>query len=298
MDIAIIGATASGKSDLALNIAKSENSLILSLDSLSIYKEIDIVSAKPSKDELESVRHFGVDEIYPNEYFSVTKFIDIYHKAKNQAIVENKNLVIVGGSSFYLKSLIDGLSQEPNITKEILKKTGNMLEDLPKSFELLKNIDPLYMKNIESNDKYRMEKALNIYFASNLAPSKYFEQNPKKSIIKDIKIFNIDIDRQVVRDRIRLRTKKMFENGLLDEVGFLENKYGRIPRCFGAIGIKECFDYFDGVYKSKDELFEKICINTGRLAKRQQTFNKTQILDKVSLPIELLKDNILEYLKQ
>jgi tRNA dimethylallyltransferase len=297
-DIAIIGATASGKSALALEIAQKTDSLILSLDSLSIYKDIDIVSAKPTKDELKIVKHFGINEIYPNDYFSVTKFIELYQKAKQEADINNKNLIIVGGSSFYLKALIDGLSVEPNITKEVLEESRERLINLEDSFKLLQAIDPIYMEQIKSNDKYRIEKALNIYLASNLAPSEYFKQNPKKQIIKDIQIFNIDIDREIVRDKIKIRTKNMLNNGLLDEIKFLEEKYSRTPRCFGAIGIKESFDYFDGIYTEK-ELYEKISINTGRLAKRQQTFNKTQFKENIiSLPIDYLRDKIFSFINE
>jgi len=106
---ALIGPTASGKSDLALKLAKKLNYEILSLDSLSIYKEIDIASAKPSKQDLAQVKHYGVNEIYPNEKFDVMKFIEIYKK------IPHKNIIIVGGTSFYLKAMIDGISQMPTI---------------------------------------------------------------------------------------------------------------------------------------------------------------------------------------
>jgi tRNA dimethylallyltransferase len=266
----------------------------LSLDSLSIYKDIDIVSAKPTKEELKSIRHFGINEIYPNEYFSVTRFIDIYQKSIKEAKKENKNLIIVGGSSFYLKSMIDGLSKEPIITNDIQKQTEEKLQNLEESYNFLHNIDPIYMENIKSNDKYRIEKTMNLYLATNISPSEYFKQNPKIPIINNLDIFDIDIERSTVREKIKLRTKIMFEQGLIEEIKYLEEKYTRTPRCFGAIGIKETFEYFDNIY-TKDELFEKICINTGRLAKRQQTFNKSQFNNKTSLPIEKLETKILNY---
>ena len=102
---AIVGPTASGKSDLALSLAQKLNSIILSVDSLAVYKEIDIASAKPSKEELSKIKHFGIDELYPNEKFSVIKFIEIFKNAKEYAKKHNKSLIIVGGTSFYLKVL-------------------------------------------------------------------------------------------------------------------------------------------------------------------------------------------------
>jgi len=96
--LAIIGSTASGKTSLAVKVAKQLDAYILSLDSLSIYKEIDIVSAKPTKEEQDGIQHFGIDTIYPNEAFDVTTFIKLYNKVYSKCIKESKNLVIVGGT--------------------------------------------------------------------------------------------------------------------------------------------------------------------------------------------------------
>ncbi len=118
-ELALIGPTASGKSDLALRLALEHNAYILSLDSLSIYKEINIASAKPSKEELSQVDHFGIDLIYPDEAFSVGIFARLYKEIKLRCEKEEKNLIIVGGSSFYLRTLIQGLSVIPDYTDAI-----------------------------------------------------------------------------------------------------------------------------------------------------------------------------------
>ena len=109
-ELAIIGTTASGKSDLAIKVAREFNAVILSLDSLCLYKEIDIASAKPNKDELELISHFGVDLVMPDMDFCVGDFIDEYKKAKLYAQQNNSMLIITGGSGFYLKSMLSGLS--------------------------------------------------------------------------------------------------------------------------------------------------------------------------------------------
>ena len=116
--IAIIGSTASGKTSLAVKVAKAYDAHILSLDSLSIYKEIDIVSAKPTLEEREGITHFGIDTIYPDEAFDVTTFIKLYNAVYQQCIQDNKALVIVGGTSFYLKMLMDGVSTLPTISED------------------------------------------------------------------------------------------------------------------------------------------------------------------------------------
>jgi len=279
---AIIGPTASGKSNLALKLAQKLNYEILSLDSLSIYKEIDIASAKPSKEELDTVKHYGINEIYPDEKFDVSKFIEIYKK------IPHKNIIIVGGTGFYLKAMIDGISSMPEISEEIKKEAKKF------NFIKLKQIDPLFTSKISPNDKYRITKGAEIYLATNMPPSEYFKKNPPIPILPDIPIFEINTDRKSLKEKIIKRTKKMFEAGLIDEVAFLESKYKdrRLP-ALKAIGIKEVLDYFDGIYDKK-QLFEKIVTNTSRLAKRQQTFNKTQF-NTIKAPLEKIEKIILNF---
>lgn len=289
--IAIIGPTASGKSELALQIAAKENAYILSIDSLSIYKEIDIASAKPSKEELATIRHFGINEIYPDEAFGVDIFIDIYNSARLQAMQDNKNLIIVGGTTFYLKSLLQGLSQIPKITQSVKEETAKMLLHLKDSYELLYALDQEYMQNIDPSDAYRIEKMLLIYNASEMTPSAWFLAHPPKPIITDLKIYNIDVDREILRDRITKRTDKMLQAGIIDEVAYLEHRYTRAPNCMKSIGISEVLEYLDGTLNKK-KMLEMISTHTAQLAKRQQTFNRTQFTNTLCAPLDELRTNI------
>ena len=290
--LAIIGATASGKSGISIKLAQKFNGYILSLDSLSIYKEIDIASAKPTLKEREGIKHFGIDEIYPNESFSVNSFIEIYKRAYSEALNDKKSLIIVGGSSFYLKALIDGLSPLPKISTKTINQTNEALKDLSKSYKMLYNIDMEYMKNIKENDKYRVEKALNIYYETNSTPSQYFKSNPPITTLSNkIPIYEIETQRDILRERIRLRTYQMIQNGLIDEVAYLEKKYSRDLNSMKSIGIKEVLEYLDGNY-SKNEMIEKIIINTSKLAKRQTTFNQSQFNNKTSIPLDKVMDKI------
>ena len=286
-EIAIIGSTASGKTALSLEIASKINAVILSLDSLCVYKEIEITSAKPTLKERGEIIHFGIDEVYPNEEFDVVKFIELYKKAKEYAIKNKKNLIIVGGTGFYLKALIDGLSK--GIDSKI-KLDISQLE----AYELLYSIDKEYMQRIEKNDRYRIEKAYAIYKQTGLSPTSYFEKYPKIAVAKDLKIFEILWDKEELKNRISQRTKIMINSGLIDEVIFLEKKYTRAPNCMASIGIIETLEYLDGKL-SKQELEEKISANTAKLAKRQNTFNKSQFLDKTSNIIENLNSDIIKY---
>ncbi|MDY0123016.1 tRNA (adenosine(37)-N6)-dimethylallyltransferase MiaA [Sulfurimonas sp.] len=295
IQLAIIGPTASGKSDLAINIAKKIDAYILSIDSLSIYKEIDIVSAKPSKKELQEVKHFGIDLLNPDEYFSVEIFINLYKEVASLCKKEKKNLIIVGGTSFYLKSLISGLSEIPKITKEAAERAEARVRDLSSCYDFLYELDEKYMKNISPSDRYRVEKALLIYEASGVAPSQWFEANPPKPIIENLPIYNIDVSREVLRERIKKRTLKMVESGLIDEVCRLEQRYTRLPNSMGSIGIVEVLEYLDGKV-TFEQMVENISTHTAQLAKRQQTFNRTQFENIISAPLEDLEEIILSYI--
>ena len=291
--LAIIGSTASGKTSLAVKVAKKNNAHILSLDSLSIYKEIDIVSAKPSMEEQKEIKHFGIDVISPNEAFDVTTFIQLYQEVYQKCMEEEKDLVIVGGTSFYLKMLCEGVSELPTISKKYKDETSKLLNNLPKAYLLLQNIDPEYMHKIDPNDTYRIEKALHIYLETKQSPSAYFKAHPPKAtIVSNLSIYQIEWEREILRKRIALRTKLMLKQGLIDEICKLEQQYTRKPNCMKAIGIKETLSYLDGLY-TKSEMIEKITTNTARLAKRQKTFNNSQFKNVVKGSVENLEKMLL-----
>ena len=286
---AIIGPTASGKSDLAISLAKQINAHILSIDSLSIYKEIDIISAKPLHVEMQEVKHFGIDILNPDDYFSADIFITLYQDLLSTCREENKNLIIVGGTSFYLKSLMQGLSKLPTITNEIALHVENKIKNnLDECYELLNKLDTEYMKNISQNDSYRIEKAMLIYEASGVTPTQWFKDNPAKPTIQNLQVFNIDVDRDILRERIAKRTDKMIEAGAIDEVCYLEQKYTRAPHSMNSIGIVEILEYIDGKV-TYEKMIENISTHTAQLAKRQQTFNRTQFKDITHAPLEELE---------
>lgn len=292
--LALIGPTASGKTALSIKVAKHLNAYILSLDSLSIYKEIDIVSAKPTKVEQGDILHFGLDHISANENFDVKTFIDLYHEVYAKCLTDNKNLVIVGGTSFYLKMLIDGISELPKISDETKHKTQDYLKNLKESHAFLYDLDNTYMASIEKTDTYRIEKALDIYFETQQTPTQYFQDHPPQpSITMPLPIYQIVWDRALLRERIALRTHLMVKDGLIDEICMLEKTYTRRPNCMKSIGIKETLAYLDGIYDKK-MLIEKITINTARLAKRQTTFNNSQFKNVIKGSVEELERILLK----
>lgn len=291
--LAIIGSTASGKTSLSIELAEQMHAHILSLDSLSIYKDIDIVSAKPTVQERKGIVHYGLDYLYPNEDFDVTTFIRLYHKVYARCKKEGKNLIIVGGTSFYLKMLLEGISDVPSISPSTKHKANSYLQDLESTYHWLHDLDSVYMSNIAPNDRYRIEKALHIYLETHLTPSAYFKENPPIPTIKSsLPIYQIVWERETLRKRIALRTSLMLQDGLIDEICMLEKKYGRSYNCMKSIGIKETLAYLDGIY-SKEMLIEKITTNTARLAKRQNTFNNGQFENVTKGSVEALEQLLL-----
>lgn len=265
-ELAIIGTTASGKSDLAIKVAKEFNAVILSLDSLCLYKEIDIASAKPNKDELELVRHFGVDLVMPDMDFCVGDFIDEYKKAKLYAQQNNSMLIITGGSGFYLKSMLSGLS--PKI--EPLKI--NISDD--EIWDLAVEIDKEFCTKFSKNDKFRLHKWYQIYTQTNEIPTQWLRLNTGEPVIKNLTIYELVWDKFELIERIKTRTKNMLENGLIDEARYLFERYDSTLKPLNSIGLKEAKDYLDGKI-NLNELNDLITIHTTQLAKRQRTFNKS-----------------------
>jgi tRNA dimethylallyltransferase len=291
--LALIGPTASGKTSLAVKVAQKHNAHILSLDSLSIYKEIDIVSAKPTEEERGGIVHFGIDHLYPDETFDVTTFIRLYEEVCIQCQKEGKNLVIVGGTGFYLKMLLEGISKLPVLSPEARTELVMQMRSPEEVHARLETLDPSYMRQIEKGDTYRIEKALQIFLATGEIPSVYFRMHPPKAVItKPLPVYEIVWERSKLRERIARRTALMVESGLIDEIIFLEKKYTRAPHCMKAIGIKETLMYLDGIYDKK-MLMEKIATNTARLAKRQTTFNNSQFENVIKGGMEDLEKLIL-----
>lgn len=272
--LAILGGSGSGKTALSLEIAKKFSCSILSLDSLSIYKEINIASAKPSVKERGEITHFGIDVLLPSQAQNVQNFIAEFKKAKEFCNKHNQPLLIVGGSSFYLKTLLNGISALPKHKSTTQEKIQN-LGDLTSQYAFLQKIDSNFANSLKPQDSYRIARALEIYFDTDCIPSVYFRENPPKPILRECEIFEIVLDREILRERIAYRTKTMLEQGLIVEVKNLIEHYGQAHQWAKSIGIKEVLAYQKGLL-SLQELEEQITIHTAQLAKRQRTFNKTQ----------------------
>lgn len=289
--IAILGGSGSGKSALGLELAQKLHCDIFSLDSLSIYQEFDIVSAKPSPKELSQIPHYGINILKPNEKNNAMLFRNLLFEAIEQSKQKrHSSLLIIGGSSFYLKSILEGLSPHPHLNIEQSQNIAQKIKFLPDLYQFLRQIDPDY--NIHPNDTYRLHKALEIYFSTQIPPTQYFAKYPKESFPYPIEKYAIKIDRETLRDRIIQRTQKMLNQGLLHEIESIFTKYDYLIQPSNAIGVRESIEYLTQtplevlqdktppgnpiIAKNIQELCDLISTHTAQLAKRQTTFNRTQ----------------------
>ena len=273
--IVICGPTASGKTSLSISLAKKINGEIVSCDSMQIYKEMDIGSAKPTVEEMQEIKHYLVDFVSPEKRYSVSEYKEDASKAIEEFINKGKTPIIVGGTGLYLNSLIyniqyNEMEVDLNYRRELEKEAEEYgLEVL---YNRAKEIDPEAMEKVNANDKKRITRVLEIYNATGRNKTE-LEKKSRKEVSYNYLIFGINMERSILYDRINKRVDIMLEQGLIEEVKNLINKYSNMPTAMQGLGYKEVKEFLDGNI-SKEEMIEKIKMETRRYAKRQITWFK------------------------
>lgn len=273
--IVICGPTASGKTSLSISLAKKINGEIVSCDSMQIYKEMDIGSAKPTVEEMQEIKHYLVDFVSPEKRYSVSEYKEDASKAIEEIINKGKTPIIVGGTGLYLNSLIyniqyNEMEVDLNYRRELEKEAEEYgLEVL---YNRAKEIDPEAMEKVSANDKKRIIRVLEIYNATGRNKTE-LEKKSRKEVPYNYLIFGINMERSILYDRINKRVDIMLEQGLIEEVKNLINKYSNMPTAMQGLGYKEVKEFLDGNI-SKEEMIEKIKMETRRYAKRQITWFK------------------------
>lgn len=273
--IVICGPTASGKTSLSISLAKKINGEIVSCDSMQIYKEMDIGSAKPTVEEMQEIKHYLVDFVSPEKRYSVSEYKEDASKAIEEIINKGKTPIIVGGTGLYLNSLIyniqyNEMEVDLNYRRELEKEAEEYgLEVL---YNRAKEIDPEAMEKVSANDKKRITRVLEIYNATGRNKTE-LEKKSRKEVPYNYLIFGINMERSILYDRINKRVDIMLEQGLIEEVKNLINKYSNMPTAMQGLGYKEVKEFLDGNI-SKEKMIEKIKMETRRYAKRQITWFK------------------------
>lgn len=272
--IVICGPTASGKTALSIELAKQIDGEIVSADSMQIYKDMDIGSAKPTKEEMQGIKHYMLDFVSPEERYSVAEYKKQAVLAIEEIIQKGKTPIIVGGTGLYVDSLIYGIEYpEIEFDEEYRKELENIAETegLEILYNKAKEIDSEAIKHISKNDKKRIIRILEIYKATGKTKTEQEALSRQNDIPYDYKVFAINMDRQLLYDRINKRVDIMIEQGLVEEVKQVSEKYKKYPTAMQALGYKEIKEYLDGNL-NLEEAIEKVKQETRRYAKRQLTW--------------------------
>ena len=273
--LAIVGPTAVGKTAVGIRAAKELNGEIISADARQLFRGMNVGTAKPSKEELQTVPHHLIDILDPGEYFSAGIYAEMGHEVILDIISRGKLPIIVGGSGLYFRALVDGLftgdSRSDEMRKSIsgeIKKSG-----VNAAYERLLKIDEEYAKLISRNDEMRISRALEVYEITGKTLSESFaEQNDEPRL--NTLIFGLRMERKLLVSRIEERVEKMIATGLVEEVKQLLDAGHRedllkIP----TIGYNEVISFIDGEI-DETKMLNDMKVNSRRYAKRQMTWFK------------------------
>ena len=263
-----------GKTALSIELAKKINGEIISADSMQIYKDMDIGTAKPDKEEMQGIKHYLLDCISPDVRYSVAEYKQDATNAIEEILEKGKTPIIVGGTGLYVDTLIYGIEyNDIKIDEKYREELEKMAEEqgLQTLYEMALDIDKEAMEKISPNDKKRIMRVLEIYKATGKTKTQQEIESRKNGVKYDYKVFALNMDREVLYNRINLRVDIMIENGLIEEVKKLKEKYNKFPTAMQGLGYKEVVDYLENRI-TKEEMIEKIKMETRRYAKRQLTW--------------------------
>ena len=283
--ILIYGPTASGKSNYAIKLSKKIKGEIINADSMQIYKELKILSARPLKKDYQKIKHhlYGFQDVKKN--FSTGDWLKLANKKILEIKRQKKIPIVVGGTGLYFKALTDGLVNIPNIPKNFREKIRKLNKKLgnKKFFFRLKKLDPLIKNKINPSDSQRAIRAYEVKLYTKRSIYDWFKNTKNNYQNKDFYKIYIDFPREELLKRIYIRVQKMIKNGLVSEVKRL-NKI----RLHGdktskkAIGIKEVNEYLQKKIEIED-VIEKISIKTRQYAKRQRTWANGNMQDWIKM---------------
>ena len=265
--IVICGATASGKSGLALELAQRLNTVILSADSRQVYRQFDIGTAKPSAEEQKLIKHYLIDICEPTATLTLAEY-----QKQAQTLIESdlgtdKPLLLVGGTGLYLKSIVQGL-KIPRVSPQ--QELRQQLQALGQAqcYQFLGQVDIKAAQKIHPNDETRTLRALEVFYTTGRPISEQQGENPPSYPILQI---GLDCGVQDLEERIKRRTQTMLERGLVKEVETIINQYGEDLPLLDTLGYREIKEYLKGDI-SLDSAQYMIVLHTRQFAKRQRTW--------------------------
>lgn len=275
--IIIAGPTASGKSSFAIHLAKLINGSIINFDSMQVYKDLEILTARPSKDDLDTVPHKLYGIIPGNVRCTAVYWRNLALKEINVVQKLGRVPIFVGGTGLYIKTLIDGISDVPKSIPKYKRKAEGLLKDIgiQNFYNMVKSKDPDIVKNISLNDQQRLLRAYTVWLQTNIPLSEWHKKesfNKKKNNIY-LKI-RITPDRKILRENIKKRFISMINLGVIDEIKSLKKFNSTLP-IMKAHGLREIISYIEGK-KQIDEVINETINQINQYAKRQDTWFKNK----------------------
>lgn len=306
--IVIAGPTACGKTNLSIQLAKKIDAEIISADSMQVYKYMDIGTAKPTKEEMENIPHYLIDEIEPDEEFNVAIFQEKAKKYLEMIYNKNKIPILVGGTGFYIQALVYDINfMETNNDYEYRSYLEKLAKEKGNQYihEILKKVDPVSALKIHPNNVKRVIRALEYYKQTNKPISQHNEEEKNKKVSPyNTAFFCLNMKRETLYKRIEQRVDKMIEAGLIEEVqALLKKGYSPDLVSMQGLGYKEIVPYLQG----KISLEEAIYIlkrDTRHFAKRQLTWFKRQEnpywinIDDFDFDMDIILAKMLNYIEE
>ncbi len=273
--IVISGPTASGKTSLGVELAKRMNGEVISADSMQIYKDMTIGTAKPLPDEMDGIPHHLIDFVSPDERYSVADFKIDAEKKIEEILEKGKVPIVVGGTGLYIDTLVYGI-EYPDIEfdedyRNELMSRAETEDGLLELYEEAKKIDKEAMEKISPNDKKRITRILEIYKLTGKTKTEMERISRINGVKYDYRVFAINMDREKLYERINLRVDLMIKQGLVNEVKSIVKKYEKFPTAMQGLGYKEVVEFLNEEI-TENEMIEKIKQESRRYAKRQLTW--------------------------
>lgn len=273
--IVIVGPTASGKTALSIELAKKMEGEIISSDSMQIYKDMDIGTAKVTSEEMQGIKHYLVDHVLPTQRYSVSDFKKDSEAAMEEILAKGKVPIIAGGTGLYIDSLIYGIEYQDmefdESYRNSLMQQAQTEDGLKKLYNQAMEIDKEAMQNISQNDKKRIIRVLEIYKVTGKNKTEQEKLSRANGVKYDFKVFALNMEREKLYQRINKRVDIMLEKGLVNEVKTLKQKYDCFPTAMQGLGYKEVVAYLQEKC-TYEEMVDTIKQETRRYAKRQLTW--------------------------
>jgi tRNA dimethylallyltransferase len=276
----LIGPTASGKTNLAVELVKRFSFEIISVDSAQIYRDMDIGVAKPSQDVLDIAPHHLINIMKPNEAYSVAQFTQDALKLIDEIILRGHIPLLVGGTMMYFNALEKGINQMPSTDEQLRKDIEIEACQIgwPKLYEKLKSVDKETAEKLNPNDAQRISRALEVFYSSGKPLSSYHQSKNKNVFPFSVcKLGLMPSNRKILHQRIEFRVHEMLEAGLFKEVRSLLQKYPSLQShmpSMRSVGYRQTLEYFNHDIEEK-ECIDKIIFATRQLAKRQMTWMRS-----------------------